>query len=245
MQSVFEKILSSVFPRRCAFCSKIVENGQSVCYECLKNLDFVEGEICKVCGREKKKCQCNGKKFEFTRCVSPFYYKNQVRKGIIYFKFRARETSAKTFADYCVKTVKKEYDINVIDYVTAVPLTAREKAKRGYNQAELIARNIADGLNKKYKELLKKPYDIKEQSTLRSYDRWNNVKNAFVCLEKCKGIILLVDDIITTGATLNDCARALKEAGAEKVFCVTVACTDFQKKYTPTDNISNTEQKAK
>lgn len=230
MQSLFQKISSSIFPRRCAFCSKIVENGQPVCDECLDKLDFVEGEICKVCGREKKKCQCNGKKFEFERCVSPFYYKNQVRKGIIYFKFRAVETSAKTFADYCVKTVKNEYDINVINYVTCVPLTLKEKSKRGYNQAELIARNIADGLNIKYKELLRKPRNIKEQSSLKSHDRWENVRDAFEPREKCSGIILLVDDIITTGATLNDCARALKEAGAEKVYCVTVACTDIQNK---------------
>lgn len=225
-----EKLFSALFPKRCAFCSRIVENGKSVCDDCLAQLDFVQGEICKVCGREKKFCQCNGKKFWFDRSVSPFYYKNLVRKGLIAFKFRAKETSAKTFAEYCVKTVKKEYDINEINYVTSVPLSLSEKSKRGYNQSELIAKYIATGIKKEYIELLKKTKNIKAQSTLNQNERWDNIKNAFTARIKVSGNILLVDDIITTGATLDECAKVLKMAGADKVLCVTVACTDFHQR---------------
>lgn len=224
-KKLISHLISWLFPRRCAFCGKPVAADGFVCADCLKKLPFVKGKLCQVCGREKRYCCCSQKKdYSFERCVSPLYYEDEARRGVIAFKFRKKENSATAFAFFAAEKIKEEYAGIAFDAVTSVPLSHTEKRRRGYNQAELFARKTAKLIGVPYKELLRKPSDIKLQRELDPERRWQNVKDAFKA-ENAGGTVLLADDIITTGATLDCCARELLKAGAEKVYCVTVACT--------------------
>lgn len=197
-----------------------------ICDNCAGTLPYVTGKICPCCGRGYDFCRCGSMKFEFDRCVSPFYYEGPVRKSIISFKFHAKQSSAAAYAALSAQTIKKEYDRQHFDFVTCVPLTKREYLRRGFNQSEVFARALSRELRIPYKEALCKPRDVKPQRMLNSEQRWQNTHGAFSAKGAFPGTaILLIDDVITTGATLSDCARALKEAGAKSVFCATIACT--------------------
>lgn len=223
-------LLSLLFPRRCAFCGKSAPDDGFVCPECLEKLPFVTGKLCPVCGREKKYCCCfANKSYAFIRCVSPFYYENDARRSVIAFKFRNKESNAAAFGYFAAKKIREEYADISFDAVTSVPLSHTEKRRRGYNQAELFASETAKLIGVPYRELLCKPSDIKLQRELDPQSRWQNVKGAFKA-ENADGTVLLVDDIITTGATLDCCARELLKAGAQKVYCVTIACTRMRKR---------------
>lgn len=219
MIGFLENIISALFPKRCIFCKKTVKPSLNVCPECFGKLSFNKNEISPEAYN----------KHEFDCCVSPFFYEGLVREGIIAYKFRARENSAEAFAEFLEKTVRNQYDIKNIVCVTAVPLSRAEKAKRGYNQSEIFAKKLAKKLAIPYSETLIKIKDIKPQRTLGKKERHENVKGAFEAKDTVKGTVLLCDDIITTGATLDSCAEALKKVGAEKVLCAAIASTRYKK----------------
>jgi ComF family protein len=112
------------------------------------------------------------------------------------------------------------------DIVTSVPLSKRRLRLRGYNQAELLAKTIAHGLGLPYQELLVRKRHVKEQSRLKREERLTNVLGAFAPID---GLdlggkrVLLVDDVLTTGATTSECSRALLKAGASSVYVLTMA----------------------
>lgn len=221
-------LLSLIFPRRCPFCGGVVAPGERACARCAEKIPGVSvlGEICPRCGRETKYCGCKGRNFSFDGCVCPFYYEDLVRRALINFKFRARPSSASAFASFCADAVRLRYKEKRFDLVTSVPLTARERRKRGFNQSQLFAKALAKKLSLPYRETLIKPKDVAPQRTLPAARRWENVAGAFVAKRRlCGERVLLADDIITTGATLDSCAKALKDAGAGEVFCAVIACT--------------------
>lgn len=226
MNRLADLIISLLFPHRCPFCGKTVQSDRVICEDCGGTLPYVTGKICPRCGRGYEFCRCGDNNFAFDRCVSPFYYEGLVRKSIINFKFHARQSSAAAYAALCAQTIKREYNRQRFDFITCVPLTKREFKKRGFNQSELFARALSLTLGIPYKTALCKPRDVEPQRTLTSEQRRQNISGAFLAKDSFPGaVILLIDDVITTGATLSDCARALKEAGAKQVFCATIACT--------------------
>lgn len=222
--SLLKKLVSAVFPRRCAFCGRIVKAGQDVCVSCGKALPYIGMGACPVCGRERKYCRCRKEKFAFERCTAPFYYEGVAKKGVLRLKFCGRREVAKVLAAYLALRVAKEYSGIKFDFVTAVPLSAAEKRRRGYNQAEDLGRALALRLSIPYTEALVKPRDIKPQHSCTSAERERNVVGAFEARSVPKGVaVLLVDDVVTTGATLSECAAELKKAGASSVFCAAAA----------------------
>ena len=119
-----------------------------------------------------------------------------------------------------------------IDIVTFVPADKKSLRARGYNQSEFFAKNIAEYLDKPLeRDILRKRDKVKTQHDIGNIkDRYSNVFNAFYSVKRADGMnVLLVDDIKTTGATLDACARELKFAGANKVFCVTALVTRRKK----------------
>lgn len=228
MPKIVDMLLSLVFPRRCPFCGRTVAHDERVCDECAAKLPFVTGEVCPRCGRGREFCCCATLNFEFERCAAPFYYEGPVRRSIINYKFYARQTSASAFAFYTAKTVRREFAGERFDFVSCVPLTKAEHKNRGFNQSELFARVLARELSLPYREALIKPQDVLPQRTLPAQKRWENISGAFRAAIQLHGEhVLLVDDIITTGATLSDSARALKEAGAGVVCCAVIACVEM------------------
>ena len=93
--SLLKKLVSAVFPCRCAFCGRIVKAGQDVCVSCGKALPYIGMGACPVCGRERKYCRCRKEKFAFERCTAPFYYEGVAKKGVLRLKFCGRREAAK------------------------------------------------------------------------------------------------------------------------------------------------------
>jgi competence protein ComFC len=224
MIKLFHRLLSLLFPLRCPFCGGVMPVGAAVSPVCADSLPFIIGEICPRCGREVAFCCCDGRSVAFDRCVAPFYYEGAVRRGIINCKFHARQSSAFAFAGYAATAVQKAYQGEQFDFVAFVPLTRTEYRKRGFNQSELFARALARALSLPCRSALQKPRDVAPQRSLPASGRWVNVSGAFFAPSRLDGRrVLLVDDIVTTGATLSDCARALKAAGADRVCCAVIA----------------------
>lgn len=219
------RAVSLLFPTRCVCCGRLAPAGVPVCETCAHSLPRVTGEICPKCGRGREWCACRGKKRAYERCVAPLYYEGMARKGVLRMKYGNHPAAAAGFAVMARETVEREYAAVPFDMVTAVPMTAAEQRARGFNQAALFGRQLARGLSLPYRETLRKAFVTKPQHMCAACERQGNVFGAYAALPgKAGRTVLLVDDIVTTGATLNECAKVLCLAGAERVYCVAIAC---------------------
>lgn len=235
MTEIFKKMLLFFYPKRCVLCGALMFNAQNtVCNECYFSLPdtdktpvFPVGEYF---GRQ------NSSRY-FYSVISPFYYTDCVRKGIIALKFHGRKQTALFFASYMADTIKNNYFYSDVEAIVYVPASNNRLKKRGFNQCLLLAEEISrlTGITL-YKDFIIRKKDSPPQSLAKdNRERLKNVKDVFVISDN-KMIknkkILLVDDIITTGATLNECAKALVYAGASQVLCVTAAIAHHKKKIT-------------
>lgn len=211
---IFVWLLDLLYPPRCAFCRRLLpDNVRGVCSFCKKKLPYVpaDGQV-----RNLK---------NIDKCVAPLYYDGPVRESLHRYKFSALTAYADIYSEFMGKCI----DENGIscDIITWIPLSRRRLRKRGYDQAELLARLIAKRQGFECVRLLKKLRDNPPQSGTGSPEkRRANVKGIYSCTEpeRVKGkTILLIDDIVTTGATLSEAAGVLKKAGAAAVYCAAVA----------------------
>ena len=223
MKKILNFIISIIFPRTCSLCGKTLSflSEQNICDKCLENIPKLEGLICHKCslplpdgGATCSDCKSN-KDIYFEVLKSPYTYSIQMKKLIKNLKYSKRIFLAK---DLSVKLsefiVKEDIDKN-IDIVVPVPMHWFKKLKRGYNQAELLAENVAEFINKPmYNALIRTKY-TKPQFNLKKNQRKENLEDMFKIdrkyVDKIKGKnILLIDDIATTCSTANQCAKVLK-----------------------------------
>lgn len=210
----FDWLLDLIYPPRCAFCRRLL-TGQ-------------EHGACRFCRPKLPYVPADGQVQHFrnvSKCLSPLYYYGTVRESLHRYKFLGAAAYADIYSEFIVKCI----DENQIscDSITWVPLSRRRLRKRGYDQAELLAKEIGRRLGLPPVRLLKKQRDTRPQSKTGSAEkRRANIAGAYACLhpEQAAGKrILLVDDIVTTGATLSEAAGVLKKAGAGEVLAATVA----------------------
>ena len=206
-------ILSVLFPNRCPYCNEIIKTNETECGGC----------------REKFPTALYMKELDTgNTCVSPFIYDGDVRDAIQSLKFRNGTFNAKSLSKRMCRAVRAAYKCEDIDIVTSVPMYKASKRERGYNQAELLAREMARLLGKPYKELLKKTKKNRVQHELNGEQRKKNVIGVYSVRDgeiiKGKGI-LLVDDVCTTGSTLSECSRIMLECLPSDVMCVCAAET--------------------
>jgi len=211
----FASLLDLFFPPRCIFCrSFLKKSGPVMCPDCEKTLPFLFGAEGRTSGDF------------FEMCVSPLKYEGSVRKAIHRFKFRGAAGYAECFgvilADCIRDTLPDRYDI-----ISWVPLSGTRLRSRGYDQAFLLAQAAALALDDLAAETLVRHTDSKAQSSLRdSSERRANVMGAYAVPDPeivAGKRILLIDDVVTTGSTLSECARTLLMAGAESVVCAALA----------------------
>ena len=207
-------LLDLLYPPRCAFCRRLLTGQErGVCRFCRPKLPFVPADAQVQHFRNVDKC------------LSPLYYHGSVKDSLHRYKFGGATAYADIYSEFIVKCI----DENQIscDSITWVPLSRRRLRKRGYDQAELLAKLIAKHLGQRPVRLLKKLRDTPPQSQTGSPEkRRANIAGAYACLRPAlvRGKrILLVDDIVTTGATLSEAAKVLKNAGAKEVICATLA----------------------
>ncbi len=236
-----EKLLNILFPRdiKCLVCKEELSHNTlySICDICMDELPFIRGKICLRCGQplanESNYClNCKNHKSEFKASRSVFLYRGAIRRMIKNLKYDNMKYLAKTFGNFIASEVMN-YSVK-FDVVIPVPLSERRKKIRGYNQAYLLCGALKDKLHLDVREeVLLKTKHTSSQAYLSVGERRKNLENSFKVSDKTlvKGkTILLVDDIYTTGSTLNECAKTLKKAGAKEVYCVTLAHADFTHK---------------
>ena len=211
---VVDWLLDLIYPPRCAFCRRLLSGREKgVCRFCRPKLPYVpaDGQVQHIRNVDK--------------CLSPVYYHGSVKDSLHRYKFGGATAYADIYSEFIVKCI----DENQIscDSITWVPLSRRRLRRRGYDQAALLAKLIAKHLGQSPVRLLKKQRDTPPQSKTGSVEkRRANIAGAYACLrpELVQGKqVLLVDDIVTTGATLSEAARVLKKAGAKEVICATLA----------------------
>ncbi len=206
--------LDLIYPPVCGICGKI--NKKSLCKKCEIQLKPYEmNSICKP----------KNKYFDYQ--IKILKYKGIVRERIIDFKFNEKSYLYKTFAKIILNDKKVYGFLKKYDIIIYVPMYIKKKMLRGYNQCELIAKELASKLQiEKQFNNLKKIKDTKKQSSLIKEERKANIKDAFKINNSTSIInkkIILFDDIYTTGSTVNECSRILKEAGAREVLVLTLA----------------------
>ena len=216
MNKIFNYILELIYPNVCGVCKKI--SKESLCKKC--EIKIKQYEINKV--KEYKDNQ-----FYFDESLHIFKYEDIIRKMLVEYKFQEKSYLYKTFSKIILKNEKicgkfKKYDI-----IIPVPIHKKRRLVRGYNQTELIAKEIAKNTNLRIEnQVLFKHKNIVSQSELNKSNRKQNVKNAFIIKdeEKVKNKkVLIFDDIYTTGSTANECSKILKNAGASKIGILTIA----------------------
>jgi len=239
-ESMLKKLCNSaldlLFPEEgvCFYCDKYYEDVKEdhICSDCRDKLVFIKDK-CPTCGKPmhsssiSDKCSyCVDNTFYFTKAFSPLEFTGHLRDAVYRFKFQSKPYMYKSFGELMVRAIENE-NIGPIDLIVPVPLHRRRRAERGYNQSELLAKYISSKLNipLDYKNLIRMK-STKLQTKLSRNERQKNIKNAFSV--KDKGVfmnkrILLVDDIFTTGATVNECSKTLLENGAREVIVVTIA----------------------
>ena len=230
--NLLEKVLEYIFLPSCGVCGKLGEGY--LCKKCEKELN--KYTICANNLKEKTDViYTNYLKGEIntihinkeTEILHIFQYKELIRKLIIQYKFNNKSYLYKTFCEFIVKN-KKTFDfIKSYDIIIPVPMHNRKKALRGYNQSELIAKELAKTAKIKIvTDVLIKTKNNKVQSSLNKQDRKNNVKDVYKLVNQEKIYnkkVLIFDDIYTTGATIEECKKEILTANVKKVGILTLA----------------------
>ena len=224
MSWLINALKRSFFPNHCFLCNEVLYPHQRICGDCLQKAPYILPPICERCGRSADECHCGQHRHAFERCVSPFYHKGVAQSGIYTLKSEGYDVTVDGFALEMAEVVRREYGGILFDLVTAVPLHKRERLERGFNQAEKLGQALAKRLNLPYETLLTKITVTAPQKELKAVERTGNLLGVFdVCGEVNGKTVLLVDDVITTGSTLDECAKMLKIFGAQEVYAVTAA----------------------
>ena len=236
--SILRFLFKTIYPYRCASCKHIVKTS-GFCASCWRKLIFINKPYCIICGRPLYNnvlnnslvcANCLKHKYYFDRVFSVFVYNKTIAKAIFEFKFHEKTFLAKQFSELILKKLLdcKEN----IDFITCVPMHIKRLRVRGYNQSLLLANEISKSLNIPcICNLLKKIKHTKAQVQLNSKNRRINLKSSFDLNQKYINIIknkniLIVDDVFTTGSTVNECAKVLKlKSKVNRIFITTIAKT--------------------
>jgi competence protein ComFC len=248
-----DALVSVFYPAGCSLCERLLTRASRVpiCDECLTSFAALPAEVCEICGSpvaalfsapvsdrsapssspdaehtNLSGCiACQGRTYAFERVRSYAAYDGQLIRAIILLKFERIEPLAGWFATRLAGVAKR--DGLAADVVVSVPLHRHRERERGYNQADLIARPLARRLGLPYRRvLLTRTKPRPDKHILSLSERWESVRGAFATRQGSQVDnlrVLLVDDVMTTGATLDACAKALRQAGAKSVIGLTVA----------------------
>lgn len=228
-------LLDCLYPRRCPICDGILGSSQKyVCRDCVPEVHFIRGAICLQCGKpleeEEEYCfDCRKRKHMFSRCRAPFLYQGKMKESLIRFKYMGRAEYAVFFGRAMTEFGKEQACFRGKSLLIPVPVHRERKLERGYNQAELLAKEISaltgipmDG------KILRRKKKTKALKSVSKEARSRDLAEAFQIAEKYKGKvrgkdILLIDDIYTTGSTADAASARLLLAGAASVEVLTLA----------------------
>lgn len=239
MKSYTESFLELIYPEKniCCICDTYddVIGENYICTKCEQSIKKIAPPCCVKCCKPINyssyvdfcpDCITFEKCFETSK--SPYVYEGLIKKCIYNFKYHNKPYYYKFFGNSLVQYMNK-INYNDFDFILSVPLHRLKMKSRGYNQSELLATYISNKTNKPYINALLRTKNTNKQSSKTKEDRKKNLNNAFEvkASKKIKIIknssVLLVDDIYTTGSTVNECSKALLTYGVAKVYVITIA----------------------
>ena len=235
-----DKILNLIFPKniKCMFCAgELNQNSyNSTCEECLEVLPFITN-ACERCGSQLNENQmgvclkCKNENYFFTQAKSVFEYVDKPLIAIHNLKYNGKKYLAENMVKYMLDLYAKW---NVFaDIITFVPMFELKQKARGYNQAQLLAEDFSKKINIPCYELCAKVVDTTSQTELGNKERMKNVEDSFSFKKEYKDLIkgkriLIIDDVITTGATTSEISKVLLKAGAKECYAMSFAHTQLR-----------------
>jgi len=232
LQSVCSRLRSMVFPAICPLCLDEAIASATICNTCYAELDIIHGKICNKCGGPLitehslcKECSDNPRIW-WKSAASAFCFEGLARSAVHRFKYHKDVSLVPFLAESSLTAWKSRYPDVEIDCIVPVPLHWLRKLKRGYNQSEMICNELARRLEIPVCNAVRRSRWTPPQASLSKANRGKNLKNAFiVSLPECiQGkVVLLFDDVMTTGVTLSECSRSMIKAGAKEVHVLTIA----------------------
>ena len=231
-------LLDFIFPENiyCISCGSIIDRTRnySLCDTCMKNMHWITGRHCLICGKalpdtyDGSVCyDCLAYGHIFDEGISAVEYGTAERALIMDFKYNGKSYYKRPLGEIMADRLALEsWDI---DYITSVPIHESRLAERGYNQSELLAREVGKRINIPYKEVLYRKENTRPMKGMSRIERREALKGMFEVVPSREPVmgegdnILIVDDIYTTGSTFDACAEMLKANGAGKVYCLAFA----------------------
>jgi len=239
-RGALDAVVSVLLPAPCRICGVALTNASRIpiCASCFASIEPINDPMCQCCGRPFEiepqaqsasgLCRlCRSNFYAFDRARSFALYNDTLAGAIVLLKYEEVTRLGHWFAERLADIIRRAGEEFQADAVVPVPLHPDRRRERGYNQAELIARPLARRLGLKLGAyLLVRTKPRPAQLVLSRSEHWKSVRGAYatrqgVRVDKLR--VLLVDDVLTTGATLDACSRVLKKAGAAKVYGLTVA----------------------
>lgn len=239
LNNIFSCISSVIFPMDCCVCGKYCSNA--ICDSCWNDVILITDLACRKCskpyfnqylyeeGVELICEECCENALFFERALAYGVYQDVLIKIIHEFKFNNKPYIGKHLSYKLAKLIENEDDFRNADLIISVPLHRNKERKRGYNQSYLLAKELSKIMKiKLLKDVLYKVKDTESQSLKSMKERRKNIRGSFLIKNEGKikeKSVILVDDVLTTGSTVNECSRILRHAGAKKVYVLTVART--------------------
>lgn len=223
---IFNSVNAIFYPKRCIFCGKC---GDYICHNCFDKIDIFKTNTCFVCGKIETNCKicprCTRKSdLKLNSIIVSSHYEGMISKAIDYIKYEGMFSIIPEITEVLARRMLF-YNANFSSYtVTSVPLHKKRENIRGFNQSEMIAIQFAKRFSLPYEKLITKVVNTERQVGLSREKRLKNVLGVFECNSKIEQKnIILIDDVVTTGATMNECARQLRNSGAKKVVGLVIA----------------------
>lgn len=239
INDILKSLQEIVYPRYCLLCHKKIserDTNDLVCSECLEAITLNTPPFCQKCGRKisgkytaRNICKdCIHTHFYFDRAWASCHYGDLVKEMIHSFKYKNKVGLSKQLSGLMINFAKDYYlPLSHCDYAIPIPLSKSKFREREFNQAQILANDVAGyfGITL-MDDNLKRIRNTPSQTELEEKERWQNIQGAFRLKEPNsirERMLLLIDDVLTTGATVSEAAKTLKEAGAAVVFVLTIA----------------------
>lgn len=237
LSRLWKESLHLLYPLRCPICDRTIPGSfgkweYPICPECQRSIEYVGEPACKKCGKpvtdqRTEFCgDCMRQTHGFTQGKALWVYRDEVKQSVYRLKYANRREYGIAYGQELVRVYGRWIRDRRIQMILPVPLHRKRRRQRGYNQAGIIAEEIGRQMGiPVLGNLLVRCVDTRPQKELNDKERKNNLKNAFKIVQNNVQLkrILLVDDIFTTGSTMDGAAEVLKEAGASDVYFVSVS----------------------
>jgi len=235
IESIVTNILDVIFPADCKICGNKLGKDRKgcICGNCWSKIKIIKPPFCVYCGKqlfshdESFCADCTRERFSFVDNRSVGIYEGVLKEGIHLLKYKSYSSLAKYFGELMVNFIEENGGVDDIDCIIPVPMYKKKQNKRDYNQAELLGRYLAEYFKiPLFTDVLIRVKETSPQHELSREERFLNVKDVFGVINSHKikwACILLVDDILTTGATADECSKVLLGSGAFQIRVFTLA----------------------